>query len=175
MLSTFGVFQEDLIRRYTKQILLGVEYLHSRDIVHRDIKGANVLVNEQGIAKLADFGCSKQIHSQKSHSLEKSLRSIRGSVPWMSPEVIKQTGHDVKADIWSIGATVIEMASAKHPWPAFTNNISVMFQIATTTTTPPIPDHLSPVAHDFLAKCFIIDPKQRATATELLTHPFLQI
>ena len=97
----------------------------------------------------------------KTTSLEESLRAIRGSVPWMAPEVIKQTGHGFKADIWSVGATVIEMASAKHPWPAFTNNLSVMYGIATTTTSPPIPESLSGLAKDFLQRCFCIDPEGR--------------
>lgn len=86
MLSHFGILSEEVIRIYTRQIVLGVEYLHSKGIVHRDIKGANVLVSEQGIAKLADFGCSKQIRTVQTTSLEESLRAIRGSVPWMAPE-----------------------------------------------------------------------------------------
>ncbi|KAF0697454.1 Aste57867_11861 [Aphanomyces stellatus] len=190
MLAEYGVFDLDLIRKFTRQILLGVEYLHSKDIIHRDIKGANVLVNEQGVAKLADFGCSKQLSSVITTSMEESLRSIRGSVPWMAPEgashcrrrrrgltgnaVVKQIGHDFKADIWSVGATVIEMATAKHPWPANTNHVSVMFQLAIDPTSPPIPESLPDVVKSFLQRCFCIDPRERATATELLRHPFLQ-
>ena len=104
MLVQYGVFSVDLIRKFTRQIVCGVEYLHSKGILHRDIKGlwyefrlcgfcawfvisgANVLVNEYGVAKLADFGCSKQISTVITSSLQESLRSIRGSVPWMAPE-----------------------------------------------------------------------------------------
>ncbi|RQM20290.1 hypothetical protein B5M09_005542, partial [Aphanomyces astaci] len=136
--------------------------------------GANVLVNEQGVAKLADFGCSKQLSSVKTTSMEESLRSIRGSVPWMAPEMAKQSGHDFKADIWSVGATVIEMATAKHPWPANTNHLSVMYHLAINPTGPPIPDWLPDVVKSFLQRCFCIDPRERATATELLQHSFLQ-
>ena len=109
MLSQFGSFSEPLIKRFVRQVLCGVEYLHGKGIIHRDIKGANILVTDAGIAKLADFGCSKQLAGLATASLEDSLRTISGSVPWMSPEVIKQSGHGRSADIWSIGATIIEM------------------------------------------------------------------
>jgi serine/threonine protein kinase len=69
-----------------------VNYLHEKGIIHRDIKGANVLVSISGVAKLADFGCSKKLVGMFTASLEESLRAIRGSVQWMAPEVIKQTG-----------------------------------------------------------------------------------
>ncbi|OWZ14472.1 STE/STE11 protein kinase [Phytophthora megakarya] len=173
MLKQFDAFREDLIRIFTRQIVQGVVYLHQMGIIHRDIKGANVLVNEQGVSKLADFGCSKQIPQMLTTSLEESLRSIRGSIPWMAPEVVKQTGHGYKADIWSIGATVIEMATAKHPWPQCHNGLAAMYTIAMATAPPPLPEHLSVEAKEFLRRCFCIDPEERATALELSEHVFL--
>ncbi|KAG1695343.1 hypothetical protein DVH05_020380 [Phytophthora capsici] len=173
MLKQFDAFSEDLIRIFTRQIVQGVVYLHKMGIVHRDIKGANVLVNEQGVSKLADFGCSKQIPQMLTTSLEESLRSIRGSIPWMAPEVVKQTGHDYKADIWSIGATVIEMATAKHPWPQCHNGLAALYTIAMATAPPPLPTNLSEEAKAFLQRCFCINPEERATAVELSEHAFL--
>lgn len=193
MLKQFDAFKEDLIRHYTRQIVEGVAYLHRMGVIHRDIKGAavvassqskknrtalilsfsdrhsgaNVLVNEQGAAKLADFGCSKQLSDTLTTSLEESLRSIRGSVPWMAPEVVKQTGHGVKADIWSIGATVIEMATARHPWPSSTTSLSAMFAIATATGPPPFPSTLSPQAVSFLERCLCIEPEGRTRSYSL--------
>lgn len=174
MLKQFGVFNEVLIERYTRQILLGVEYLHGKGIIHRDIKGANVLVNDQGVAKLTDFGCSKQLQGMRSNTFEESMKAIQGSVPWMAPEVIKQTGFGRSSDIWSVGATVIEMATAHHAWPALTNNLSALFQIATTTTPPTIPETLSDPAQQFLSRCLVINPKDRASASQLLQAPFLR-
>lgn len=109
MLTQFGPFSEDLIRRFSHQILLGLEYLHGKLIVHRDIKGSNILVTDGGVAKLSDFGCSKQLAGLQTMSIEGSAKVLKGSVPWMAPEVIKQCGYGRSSDIWSFGATVIEM------------------------------------------------------------------
>lgn len=173
LLSTFGPFDEPLTRKFTYQILLGVRYLHERGIMHRDIKGANVLVTDQGVAKLADFGCSKQLQGMCTASLEESLQSIRGSVPWMAPEVIKQTGHGRSADIWSLGATMIEMTTASHPWPNFANNLAAMFHVATSAQPPPIPDQLSNAAKSFMRRCLQVDPDGRGTAADLCRHEFV--
>jgi len=173
-LSQFGAFSEPLIKRFVTQIIAGVEYLHQKQIIHRDIKGANVLVTDAGVAKLADFGCSKQLGGMVTASLEESMRIIRGSVPWMAPEVIKQVGHGRSADLWSVGATMIEMATAKHPWPEFSNNLAALFHVATSKDPPPIPPHLSPACALFMSRCLVIDPKERATAHDLKDDPFLQ-
>jgi serine/threonine protein kinase len=109
MLTQFGSFSENLIRRFSFQILRGIEYLHDKNIVHRDIKGANILVTDAGVAKLADFGCSKRIVGLCTASMEESMMALRGSIPWMAPEVVKQTGSGRSSDIWSFGATMIEM------------------------------------------------------------------
>ena len=82
MLSQFGAFSEEMVRRFTHHILSGVSYLHDCGIVHRDIKGANVLVSSSGVAKLADFGCSKKLSGMFTASMEESMRAIRGSVQW---------------------------------------------------------------------------------------------
>jgi serine/threonine protein kinase len=169
MLKQFGAFGTEIIRRYTKQILKGLNYLHQQGIIHRDIKGANVLVTETGIAKLADFGCSKQLQGAATGSMDESLRSIRGSVPWMAPEVIKQSGSGRSADVWSLGCTVIEMATGKRPWPHLADNFSALFQVATAKTGPPYPDDPVDELATFLDACFLLAPEKRATCEDLLT------
>ena len=174
MLQQFGPFDDKLVQRFTVQILEGVAYLHDKGILHRDIKGGNVLVTNEGVAKLADFGCSRQLTQMCTASMEESLQAIRGSVPWMAPEVIKQSGQSFTSDVWSVGATVIEMGTGKPPWPEFRNNLAALFHVATSTTPPAPPEHLSDECKAFLSRCFVIDPQDRPGARTLLnSDPFV--
>ena len=90
LVDKYGPLNENLIRVYTRQILEGLEYLHARNIIHRDIKGANVLVDNSGVCKLADFGTAKRISSIVDGE-SKYLPSLRGTPNWMAPEVIRQS------------------------------------------------------------------------------------
>ncbi|XP_076938750.1 mitogen-activated protein kinase kinase kinase 3-like [Bidens hawaiensis] len=92
LLGKFGPFPEAVIRMYTKQLLLGLDYLHKNGIMHRDIKGANILVDNKGCIKLADFGASKQVVELANGS---GAKSMKGTPYWMAPEVILQTGHSL--------------------------------------------------------------------------------
>ncbi|XP_042050467.1 mitogen-activated protein kinase kinase kinase NPK1-like [Salvia splendens] len=170
LLGKFGSFPESVIRMYTKQLLLGLEYLHNNKIMHRDIKGANILVDNKGCIKLADFGASKKVEALATMT---NAKSMKGTPYWMAPEVIVQSGHSYSADIWSVGCTVIEMATGKAPWSQQYQEVAALFYVGTTKSHPPIPDHLSPEAKDFLLKCLQKEPDLRATASELLKHPFV--
>ncbi|PNH11142.1 Mitogen-activated protein kinase kinase kinase ANP1 [Tetrabaena socialis] len=167
----WGPLHEDTIRVYTKQILRGLEYLHQQRIMHRDIKGANILVDVNGVVKLADFGASKKIEDLA--TVGGGSRSVRGTPNWMAPEVIKQSGHGRAADIWSLGCVIIEMATGRPPWSNFTDGYTVMYHIASTRDLPAMPDTLSPQAKDFLALCFNRVPRERPNATRLIGHPWL--
>ncbi|XVF06103.1 hypothetical protein REPUB_Repub06bG0019200 [Reevesia pubescens] len=170
LLGKFGSFPEAVIRTYTKQILLGLEYLHNNGIMHRDIKGANILVDNKGSIRLADFGASKQVVELATVS---GAKSMKGTPYWMAPEVILQTGHSFSADIWSVGCTVIEMATGKPPWSQQYQEVAALFYVGTTKSHPPIPEHLSTEAKDFLLKCLQKEPELRPAASELLKHCFV--
>lgn len=171
LLRKFGSLPEHLVRLYTKQILQGLRYLHSHKIIHRDIKGANILVDNKGVIKLADFGASKKLEGLASHG---DVASLKGTIYWMAPEVIRQSGYGRQADIWSLGCTVIEMATGRPPWSSeFAEQISALFNIATTNDPPPIPQTLSREARDFLMLCFKRNPRERPTASRLLKHPWI--
>ncbi|WOK99821.1 mitogen-activated protein kinase kinase kinase NPK1-like [Canna indica] len=170
LLGKFGSFPEAVIRMYTKQLLQGLEYLHRNGIMHRDIKGANILVDNKGCIKLADFGASKQVAKLATMNAAKSMK---GTPYWMAPEVIVQTGHSFSADIWSVGCTVIEMATGKPPWSQQFQEVAALFHIGTTKSHPPIPEHLSSEAKDFLLKCLQKEPNSRPSASDLLQHPFV--
>ena len=109
LLIKYGSFSENLIRVYAYQVLKGLEYLHYHNIVHRDIKGTNILISKEGTCKLADFGSAKKILGMEVTS------SVTGTIHWMAPEVIKETGHGRHADIWGIGCLIVEMATGKPP------------------------------------------------------------
>ncbi|CAO2206767.1 unnamed protein product [Urochloa humidicola] len=170
LLGRLGSFPEAVIRKYTKQLLHGLEYLHLNGIIHRDIKGANILVDNKGCIKLADFGASKQVEKLATATAAKTMK---GTPYWMAPEVIVGSGHNCSADIWSVGCTVIEMATGKAPWSHEYQEVSLLYYVGTTKSHPPIPEHLSPEAKDFLLKCLQKEPEMRSAASDLLQHPFV--
>ncbi|CAI0559899.1 unnamed protein product [Linum tenue] len=170
LLGKFGSFPESVIRMYTKQLLLGLAYLHNNGIMHRDIKGANILVDNKGCIKLADFGASKKVVELATIN---GAKSMKGTPYWMAPEVILQTGHSFSADIWSVGCTVIEMATGKPPWSQQYQEVAALFHIGTTKSHPPIPEHLSAQAKDFLLKCLQKSQVFNCSSVVYMQHPFV--
>jgi mitogen-activated protein kinase kinase kinase len=126
LLASYGAFQEPLVKSFVRQILKGLSYLHSKDIVHRDIKGANVLVDNKGGVKITDFGISKKVEEDIRQSSHRP--SLQGSIYWMAPEVVKQTHYTRKADIWSLGCMMVEMFTGDHPFPEF-SQMQAIFQV----------------------------------------------
>nr|ABH09725.1 STE11-like protein [Talaromyces marneffei] len=174
MLKQYNTFQEPLIKNFVRQILAGLSYLHSRDIIHRDIKGANILVDNKGGIKISDFGISKRVEaSAMLGSSAVSGRghlhrpSLQGSVYWMAPEVVRQTAHTKKADIWSLGCLVVEMFIGAHPFPDC-SQLQAIFKIGNNQARPPAPEHASEEARAFLDVTFEINHEKRPSADELL-------
>lgn len=171
LLKEFGPFDLELLKRATKGMLKGLDYLHTHKppVVHRDIKGANILIDEGFCAKLADFGCSKR------STVTTSFTTL-GSVPWMAPEVFTNAGHGRKADIWSLGCTMLEMATAEKPWGKSTFD-NVMFgirKISMSEEIPPIPDSLDVQAKDLFCQCLQRSSDSRPSSRQLLRHEFMQ-
>ena len=182
LLNRFGPLEEGVVRLYTRQILRGLEYLHSNGIAHRDIKGGNVLVGNNGIVKLADFGASKRLSQLSVIDTSSSLngtgaRGMKGTPLWMAPEVARSEKTTAKgwkkADIWSVACTVIEMLTANPPWPDCGDPMVALYQLAYENQAPPLPDDMSPIARDFFNQCFRSDPDRRPDVTSLLLHPFV--
>ncbi|KAJ8418785.1 hypothetical protein AAFF_G00002840 [Aldrovandia affinis] len=169
-LKAYGALTEKVTRRYTRQILQGVFYLHSNMIVHRDIKGANILRDSSGNVKLGDFGASKRIQTICMSGT--GIKSVTGTPYWMSPEVISGEGYGRKADVWSVACTVVEMLTQKPPWAEF-EAMAAIFKIATQPTKPVLPESVSDSCRDFLRQVFV-EEKRRPTAEGLLSHPFVQ-
>ncbi|KAK3037730.1 hypothetical protein RJ639_031101 [Escallonia herrerae] len=166
-----GALDEGVIRLYTREILHGLKYLHKNGIVHSDLKCKNVLLGLSGNIKLADFGCAKRL---KNSSSTQSCNSAGGTPLWMAPEVLRNEGLDFAADIWSLGCTIIEMATGNSPWGGnFSNPMAAVLKIAQCNETPELPRQFSKEGLDFLAKCLERNPRKRSMAEELLHHPFV--
>mmetsp|Transcript_17667 Transcript_17667/g.53184 ORF Transcript_17667/g.53184 Transcript_17667/m.53184 type:complete len:580 (+) Transcript_17667:92-1831(+) len=170
LLRNFGPLLGQVLKKAVLGSLEGLNYLHTRTppVVHRDIKGANVLVDLDFNMKLADFGCSKCSDETRSFT-------TIGSIPWMAPEVIlQQDGYGRKADIWSFGCLFIEMASGQQPWGAvFDNTMAAMVKIGMTKALPDMPEGASEACVDFIKRCVTRNVEERSWASELLKDAYL--
>lgn len=167
---------------YMSQVLHGLLYLHEQGVIHRDIKGANILTTKEGLVKLADFGVAT-----KAAGMHEA--SVVGTPYWMAPEVIELSGATTASDIWSLGCTVIELLDGKPPYHKL-QPMPALFRIV-NDDHPPMPESISPVrisidrsldgemlttqqtVRDFLMQCFQKDPNLRVSARKLLKHPWI--
>lgn len=161
-------------------MLEGLKYLHDNGIIHRDLKCANVLVDNMGVIKLSDFGASKRIvyKLDKNGNIDPNdnfiLKSVKGSPYWMAPEVIKRTGYGAPADIWGLGCCVYEMLTSKPPWSEYGKDPRVIMDTIKNSLCPPTyPKDISNDCKNFLDYCFEKDSSKRPTSAELLYHPFV--
>uniref|UniRef100_A0A0G4FL94 non-specific serine/threonine protein kinase n=1 Tax=Chromera velia CCMP2878 TaxID=1169474 RepID=A0A0G4FL94_9ALVE len=165
VLDKFGAFLEPLAAHYTFQVLEGLCYLHDQGVVHRDVKGANILTTKSGRCKLADFGVARNLGETE------KAESVVGTPYWMAPEIITMDAMSTGCDVWSVGCTVIEMITRTPPyWDLPPMN--ALFRIV-QDPLPPLPPGISVHLTDFLCRCFQKDTAMRSTAAQLMAHPWI--
>ncbi|XP_034477625.1 mitogen-activated protein kinase kinase kinase kinase 5 isoform X3 [Drosophila innubila] len=169
-----GPLTEVQIAYMCRETLKGLEYLHQMGKMHRDIKGANILLTEYGDVKLADFGVSAQITA----TINKR-KSFIGTPYWMAPEVAaveRKGGYNQLCDIWACGITAIELAELQPPMFDL-HPMRALFLMSKSGFKPPTlsnKDKWSPTFHNFIKTALTKNPKKRPTAERLLQHPFVQ-
>ncbi|KAL6077453.1 Serine/threonine-protein kinase svkA [Balamuthia mandrillaris] len=167
--SSSSALSEPEIAVILLNVIQGLKYLHSQGVIHRDLKSANILLNEEGVAKIADFGVS----AQTGHDQTKA-RTIIGTPLFMAPEVLDGAEYNFKADIWSLGITAIEFAEGA---PPYFKEQFLRAMIRLTTEPPPTLQEKakwSDKFHDFIATCLRKEPEARPTCDQLLQHPFIE-
>eukprot|EP01062_Namystynia_karyoxenos_P077261 TRINITY_DN7738_c0_g1_i1.p1 TRINITY_DN7738_c0_g1~~TRINITY_DN7738_c0_g1_i1.p1 ORF type:complete len:748 (+),score=85.53 TRINITY_DN7738_c0_g1_i1:90-2333(+) len=179
VLCDFGPLPAGIVQAYTRQLVCALAYLHGCRVVHRDIKGANVLLHQMGGVKLADFGTAH--HLGQGETVREAASTTCGTPQWMAPEVVRGEPHGAACDIWGLGATMLEMLTAEAPFAHLPvqGGLGVMRLVASTEPIP-LPDDLlqGPRAVplsccEMLASCLQRDPARRPSAAELSLFAFL--
>ncbi|MCE3216842.1 hypothetical protein HAX54_008444 [Datura stramonium] len=164
-----GCLNESVIKSYAQQILLGLDYLHSIEVVHCDIKGQNILIGQDGNIKIADLGCGKLLGDEKNAAGS----GFSGTPAFMAPEVARGEEQSFPADIWAFGCTVIEMATGSPPWAEIKDPVSALYRIGYSGDLPQFPNSLSKDAREFLeSNSWKVEELKRDSPTSILDQGF---
>uniref|UniRef100_A0A3Q0KFS2 Protein kinase n=1 Tax=Schistosoma mansoni TaxID=6183 RepID=A0A3Q0KFS2_SCHMA len=172
LLQQYGAFNESITLNYGIQLIRGLAYLHKHGILHRDLKGANLLIDSTGtVIKISDFGASARLSGEQSVAGQFQGQVI-GTFSFMAPEVLRGETYGRACDIWSVGCCLVEMLTSKPPWhdARLTNRFALMFTIATSNSPPTYPKDLTTDLIAVLDACFARNPSDRPTANQLLTY-----
>ena len=175
LLQHFGSFNASTVTRYTKDMLKGLDFLHTNQILHRDLKPGNVLVCSDGTCKLADFGtCSSLVGAGAAGGNQNKMVPMVGTPLYMSPEVVRGE-HGFKSDIWSFGVTMAELLTGCVPYDineGCLTPVAFVYLIGLKSLRPTIPEGIDALASAVLAKSLAEDPKDRAGCSELLSMQY---
>jgi len=149
-----------------REILQGISYLHSKNFAHRDLKSTNVMISLKGEVKIIDLGLCADFS-------EGPRTKMLGSAFWIPPEMILKKPHSLPVDIWSLAVCMMELYLGNPPHSV--SALKCMYNVFTKGLEDVIPSSASPLAKDFLTKCLVMDPDKRATASELLKHPWVNL
>ena len=172
MLAMNRLYTEIEVATMIKMVLQGLIIIHDKKLIHRDIKGANILLSEDGYAKLGDFGVGTKLLLKENYR-----SSIKGSPYWMSPQVIQKENYDSKTDIWSLGITCIELTQGEPPFSDLNPNEVMDFignkKFIFDDFFQKKKSNYSKEFIHFVSKCLEINPEKRASAKELIKHEFI--
>ena len=157
-----GRFSVSMTRFYIASIVLAIQYLHAMDIVYRDLKPENLLLDERGYLKITDFGFAKVVPDR--------TWTLCGTPEYLAPEIITSKGHGKGVDWWALGVLMYELLSGKGPFDGKDAN-EVFLKIMTLSPTFD-QDQFSPQCRDLLSQLLEKEPRARPSTTEIMKHPF---